>query len=168
MKRKSVFRCGRLSVVVVSDIDNTTTVQLCDTDKASAHTPLQTLPPHVNTALQLSLMETDHNNRTHTVSWRCLQPSTSAHPAHISWCAASIRTVRGSVFCCDSVCGDQRLQMTSCPQRRWWGHLEPDRITDWCTEPWVNFSPPLTLSFRGKKKKENFHKERHLRTHFHF
>lgn len=38
---------------------------------------------------------------------------------------------------------------------RGWEHLETDRITDRRAEPWVNFSPPLTLSFggRGKKKK---------------
>lgn len=97
----------------------------------------------------------------------------SAHPAtYLLACTITHSCSAGqmfcSVFCCDSaagpVWGDQRLQITSYPQRsgvlkewrrRGWErgvHLETDRITDWHTAPWVNFSLLLTLSFGGKKK----------------
>lgn len=98
-----------------------------------------------------------------------------AHPA----LTCTIADSRSADQIFDSAAGpvwaDQRLRMTCYPQRsgvlkerkrrrcKGGEHLETDRIAD--TEPWVNFSLPLTLSF-GEKK--HFHKASHLRIHFNF
>lgn len=99
---------------------------------------------HLCCCLQERTKITEHAHK----AGGCFLPNThTSYLLHHHSQTVLIRLFSSMVFFfgCDSAAGPVWDQKEG-------GHLETDRITDWHTASWVNFSLPLTLSFRKKRE----------------